>query len=264
VAGSGTVYAGDRIETSGAPSTIRLSAGPRVDLAPGSAASVHADRLVLASGAAVVRPSGAFRVDANDLQILPEAPDATVGRASVAYVGAGRVQISAEGASYQVKSAEGVLLARVAPGRQLVFAPKSNNSSAMMQINGKIESSGGDYYLTDSAASVRFKLVGQGLDKYVGKKVAVTGNRLTGGGDRVAVTKVEEDDDDRAAGAIVGGAAGAGAGAGAAGAGAAAGAAGAVGASTTAIVAGVGIAAGAATAGTFAYQAITNDDTISN
>ena len=290
VAGTGTLRAGDHIVTDASGSTLRLDGGVRVDLSPRSAGSIFGDRLVLSAGAAVVRAQGAFGVEARGLTIQPEpGSSATVAAATVSYVDGRRVQVSATGGNYRVKNAQGVLVARVIPGRALLLAPQAGVNSRMV-LSGVIEASQGRYFLTDQTASVKFQLSGASLDRYAGKRVSVTGNLMEGvaGTDGaahvVAVQLVELAMQLEGAAAVAGsgagagaGAAGAGAGAGAAGAGAgAAGAgagaagAGAAGAAAgglagvgTGVLAGVGVAAAAGT-GLAIHQAVAGgDDTIS-
>lgn len=289
VAGNGTVRAGDQIATAGGGSTLRLEDGTRVDLSPRSAGEVHRDRLILASGTAAVRPQTGFGVEAASLTIRPEAGNSSLtSRATVTYLDGNRVQVSADGGNYQVKNRQGVLVARVMPGRALVLAPQAGVNSRMI-LSGVLETSRGRFFLTDQTAAVKFQLSGADLDRFSGKQVSVTGSLMEGvaGTDGaaqvVAVHLVElamqiegaaaaasssgaggagAGAGAGAAGAGAGGAAGAGAagaGAAGAGAGAAGAAAGGLAGMSTGVLAGVGVAAAAAT-GIAVKQVVADDD----
>lgn len=252
VAGTGTVQSGDEIRTAAAPSTVRLSSGTRLELAPRSAVSVYEGRAALVAGSAELRPGRGFELEASALRISAESPAAT--KAVVRQLEGGKVLVATSGGSYRVKNASGMLIARVLPGQPLLFAPGGEQEKNLI-LHGKLEAEGGNFFLTDETAAVRFQLRGQDLARFQGKRVQVHGKPGTGA-NTVEVTSISQTDDKKkaAAAAGAGGAAGA---AGAAGTAGAAGAAGAAAGISGAVVAGVGVAA--ATAVGVAVKAASGD-----
>lgn len=235
VPGSGSVAEGASLATNAAPSTLHLTGGVRLEMAPHSRGRVYQDRLMLEAGEASLE--GRYRVDSAGLQVQP-----TDGaRSAVAYETDGRLRVAALNGPVRV-SREGLLLAQVLPGKAILLSPKAGPGSPnTMSLVGTIEKRDNGLYLTDETAGITVKLQGGELDKYVGKKVRVAGRtdeaapRVAGIAATVKVDRVQP----------VGSAGKKTAAAGAAGGAAAAGA----GLSTTAIVVG-GIAVAGAVTGT--------------
>lgn len=176
VASSGTLHEGSSLATRNAASTLRLQNGARVDLAPASRSQVFADRLLLEQGALDLHSQKNYRVETRDFQILPDSPSA---RASVSLAADQTVSVAARQGSFRVANRQGVLLARVSPGRSLLFSPAPAPSSEML-LYGKLEKVEGDYFLTDQTSGVRAQIKGSDLDKHVGKKICVKGEAEAG------------------------------------------------------------------------------------
>lgn len=92
-------------------------------------------------------------------------------------VESGRSRISGPA---QVVNPQGVLLARIQPGRMLDFAP-SAASTAAVQVSGVLETQDSSYWVTDQLTQVRFQLKvndvesAKSLKPAVGTKVEVAG-----------------------------------------------------------------------------------------
>ncbi len=236
VPGSGSIENGAVFSTNAAGSTLHLNGGVRLDLAPHSRGRVYQDRLVLETGEASTE--GAYRVETGGLSVTAAAG----ARSAVGFESDGRLKVSAESGPVRVKNQSGLLLAQVLPGRGILLSPKVGGSAAnAMSLTGTVEKRENGLYLTDETAGITVRLKGSELDKFVGKKVRVSGKtddqapRMEGIAATVAVDRVQPvggSGKKKAAGATVGGAAAAG-----------------TGLSTTAVVVG-GIAVAGAVTGT--------------
>ena len=214
VPGSGSVQNGTALATNAAGSTLHLDGGVRLDLAPHSRGRVYQDRLVLESGEASLE--GAYRVDSSGLRVEP----ATGARSAVGYEADGRLRVSAASGPVRVSNGAGLLLAQVLPGRTVLLAPKAGGATNAMSLVGTIEKRDNGLFLMDETAGITVKLSGAELDKYVGKKVRISGKtdeqaqRLEGIAATVVVDRVQPAGSatkKKAAGAAAGGtAAGAG------------------------------------------------------
>lgn len=176
VAASGTLHEGSSLETRSAASTLRLHGGSRLDLAPASRGQVFADRLVLEHGAVELQSPKSYRVETRDFQIEADSiqPDSPAARASITMTADRKVSVSARQGSVRVANRQGVLLARLTPGRSLLFSPPPTPSSEML-LRGTVEKVEGGFFLTDETSGVRVQLVGPTVEKYAGKKVCVKG-----------------------------------------------------------------------------------------
>lgn len=210
VPGSGSVRNGASLATRAAGSTLHLEGGVRLDLAPHSRGRVYQDRLVLEAGEASVE--GAYRVDASELRVEPSAG----ARSAVGYEADGRLKVSAFSGPVRVASRSGLLLASVMPGRAVLLAPKAASAPSTMLLVGTIEKRENGWFITDETAGITVRLEGTELDKFVGKKVRVSGQtdeqapRLDGVAATVVVAKVQPLSGSRkkaAGGAAAGGAA---------------------------------------------------------
>jgi len=251
VAGNATLFEGSIVETWNTASELQLSTGARMQLAAESRGIIYRDRLVLEKG----ENQGNHPVEALSLRIRLADAGST---ARVSLSGRNLVQVAALNGAVKVANGNGVVLASLAAGSALSFEPQEAGAAAPSTLTGCLESAGGKLMLTDETSSVRFELLGGGLDRYAGSRVLVTGTVNPGSEDMntVRVTSLRQlakkcsTKSAAAAGAVAGGAATGGAAAGGAAAGAAV--------ATKAIIAGV-IVAGAA-AGTAIAAVKTGDD----
>jgi hypothetical protein len=239
MAGSGSVQNGAALATRSTGSTLHLEGGVRLDLAPNSRGRVYQDRLVLEQGEAAIE--GAYRVDTSELRVEPSAG----ATSAVGYQADGRLKVSAVSGPVRVANHAGLLLASVTPGRSVLLSPKANNAPNTMSLVGTIEKRENGLFLQDETAGITVRLQGTELDKFVGRKVRISGRtdeqapRLEGVAATVVVASVQPVGGAKkkaAAGAAAGGAAAAG------------------GLSTTAVVVGGIVVAGAVTGTTVAVN----------
>jgi hypothetical protein len=176
VAGSGTLKEGSEIKTPQS-ATVRLNGGSRIELGAKSEGRVHTDHFVLEAGSLDVRPASAYRVEAGAVLVETGALSAT----SVAVDASRRVIVQSRTGTARVLNPEGVLLARVLPGRALVFDTRSAEKKRMA-LTGIVRKEGAEYSLTDSTAGVTVKLQGAAFDPFVNQAVNVCGTGVQEGG----------------------------------------------------------------------------------
>src|SRR3954471_24630923 len=116
-----TVLEGSTIETGKTSSVLHLIGGTRVELGLLSRGRVYRDRLMLEKGVADVKGSSPFRVEALSLRIAPSHRD---GYGRVAFVSEGTIEVAAVSGGLLVTSAEGAVVADLAPGMALAFQPQ--------------------------------------------------------------------------------------------------------------------------------------------
>jgi hypothetical protein len=246
--GTATLFDGNVIETNVSSSQLQLNNGVNVRLAAETRARVYESRLVLEKGIGQLE-STKYRIEAASLQVEAVKPGAT---ARVQVTGPARVVVAARDGSVRVSNGDGVLIARLDSGREMVFEPQEGGAAALTKVSGILALKDGKFILVDRITNVTMQLQGAGLEAEVGNLVEITGTvdsaapTVAGASQIINVTSVKRLTK-RA------GAAGA-AGAGAAGAGAAGAAAG--GLATGAIVAIVG---GVVAAGTLIGLAAEHD-----
>lgn len=143
---SASVFDGSTVETVDVSTQVRMMQGARADLDRNSRLRVYEDRLVVPAGS-------------------------------------GRVRVQAASEAVRVENAQGVLLARVFPGRSLLFDASAVRDRSLTRVAGTLERVDGRYQITDETSQTSFEILAQGpagarLKALVGQRVAVTG-RLT-------------------------------------------------------------------------------------
>src|ERR1700691_758164 len=246
VRGTATLFDGNTIETNISSSQLKLNNGVSLRLAAETRARVYDSRLVLEKGIGQLE-STKYRIEAASLRVEADQPGAT---ARVQLAGPARVVVAARDGSVRVSNGDGVLIARLYSGREMVFEPQEAGAATLTKVSGILALKDGKFILVDRITNVTMELRGTGLEAEVGNLVEVTGTvdsaapTVAGASHIVDVTSVKRlTKSARAAGAAGAGAAGAGAGAAAAG-----------GLSTGAIVAIVGGVAAAGTLGGLAAE----------
>jgi hypothetical protein len=205
IRGNSTVFEGSLIETTAARSTVGLG-GSQITLLPNSSVRVYRDRTVLESGSELMRNGEAHTIEAATLQIASAGTDGVV---LVAMGGPKNIKVFASSGSAQVRTATGVLLARLSPGMGLAFTPQAGAATAI-QMMGVLEFTDSKYFLTDATSKTRVELRGLDLVKFKGKGVLVVGSVIfgataTGGASQVIqVTKIELTSESRKAAGLVG------------------------------------------------------------
>ncbi|MFB3779335.1 MAG: hypothetical protein ACE141_17085 [Bryobacteraceae bacterium] len=171
VRGNATLFDGTLLETTGTASLVNLKDGPRMQLGVTSRGKVHTDRLVLEKGESRLEGSGRYRIEARDLQVLPESP-ATAAR--VVLRGSEKVAVEALAGSVRVTTEDGVLLARLESGTALEFEPQAAGATPPVSVTGCLTGNLGTFLLSDETAKVAFELRGRDLSQYAGQRVAIT------------------------------------------------------------------------------------------
>jgi hypothetical protein len=240
VRGTATLFDGNVIETNISSSQLRLHSGVSLRLAAESRARVYESRLVLEKGIGQLESTN-YRIEAASLQVEADKPGAT---ARVQLTGPKRLVVAAWDGAVRVSNSDGVLIARLESGREMVFEPQEGGAAALTKVSGILALKDGKFILIDRVTNVTMQLQGSGLEAEVGNLVEVTGTvdaatpTVAGASQIIDVTGIKRLTKRAAA------AGAAGAGAGAAGAGAAA-----AGLSTGAVVAIVGGVVAAGTLG---------------
>ena len=251
-----TLFDGNMLETAAVRSEVQLSNGTRVTLTPESRAKLFRNRTILEKGSSEVKNAGKYEVSALGMTMVPQSKDTVM---QVAMNRPQHVSVSALVGAVEVRSASGMLIARVMPDMALEFDPQVAGAATASHLTGCMVDKAGKYFLTDETTNLTVEVQGNGVEKAVGSRVELIGSTIPGATPGSGATQLVSATDinklgacgKKKAAAAAGGAAAGGAAAGGAAAGAAAGGAAAAGAaaglSAGAIVAVVG---GVAVAGT--------------
>jgi len=175
VQGNATLLEGSVVETRSMPSVLRLQGGAQMTIGSASRGTVYGDRLVLERGEGRLEGARQYRIEASTLQVLP---DSSATAARVAYGQPGKITVAALTGSVQVTTANGVLLARLAPGMVREFEPQAAGASASVSVAGCVAASEGLILLKDDTANLSFELRGQDLARYEGQRVAISATPL--------------------------------------------------------------------------------------
>jgi hypothetical protein len=170
VTGNATLLEGSTIETAQAVTSLELLSGAKFRLQPDSKGRIFGDHAVLERGAGSLEKSTGFHVEARGLSIRPETADAT---GSVALLANQRIQVSALTGSFRVLNAQGMVVARLRPGTALAFQPQG--PQGLTRVQGVLQVKSGHYLITDETTNVTVEVIGEGLDKEVGRRVDLTG-----------------------------------------------------------------------------------------
>jgi hypothetical protein len=249
VRGNATLFDGNVIETNVSSSQLQLNNGVSLRLAAETRARVYESRLVLEKGIGQLE-STKYRIEAAGLQVEADRPGAT---ARVQLTGPKRVVVAARDGAVHVSNSDGVLIARLASGREMLFEPQEGSATTVTKVSGILALKDGKFIVVDRVTNVTMQVQGTGLEAEVGNLVEITGTvdasapTVPGASQVINVTSIKRLTKGKREAVA--------AGAGAAGGGAAAGAA-AGGLSTGAIVAIVG---GVAAAGTIIGLAAAHD-----
>lgn len=116
VTGNANVFDGTELQTTIAPSDVRLRNGVDVRLATRSAGTVFNDRVVLRQGAVRITNFGSYAVKASQLQIEADSPET---QAVVRMTGK-KIEVASLGGTLKVTDG-GAMLTRVASGTKVFF-----------------------------------------------------------------------------------------------------------------------------------------------
>lgn len=174
VSGNATLFEGATVETRAGSSKLLLEDGAQMQLDPQSRGRIYKDRLVLerGSGRLVQGPSGT--IEARQLQVLSASGN---GHVLVKLGDKGQVQVAASNGTAEVKTAGGLLLARLNAGGVLTFEPQAATAMPPYQVEGCLLAREGAFLLDDVTSNVRFELRGENLAQYSGRYVQITASQ---------------------------------------------------------------------------------------
>ena len=171
VRGSATLFDGNVIETGNSSSELRLNNDVSLRLASQTRAQVFTSRLVLENGIGQV-DSPNFPVQAAGLQIETGQAGAS---ARVQVTGPKQVVVASRSGEVLVSNAGGVLIARLANGREMTFEPQEGQAAAQTRVSGILALKNGKFIVVDRITNVTMQVQGAGLEAEVGKLVEITG-----------------------------------------------------------------------------------------
>ena len=243
---NGTLFEGSIVETASARSVLQLGK-LQLTLLPMSRAKIYRGRTVLEKGSELVSGAEKHVVEAFGMRIAASTATSSV---QVQIPAPGRVDVAARDGGAEVHNSSGILVASLRAGMSLAFEPQENPKT--VKIAGTVVAANGRLFVVDITTNVTVELVGADLEKYVGKKVQISGEIVVDAKPLAPATQVVRVSSAKIAGAA--GATGRAAGAAGGAAGAASTAVGISGAAIGAIVGGVAVSGtviGLAAAGTF-------------
>jgi hypothetical protein len=175
IRGNSTIFEGSTIESAASRVVIQLHS-TEVTLSPQSRVTVFRDHSVLQSGALLLKDSGAYLVDAAGLRINSRGNSYV----QVQINGPSQVLVGARRGMAEVHSAAGVQVATLHAGMALNLTPQAAETESNMSVTGCVERQGERYLVTDETSQVTVELQGPDVASYAGRRVAITGSRLTG------------------------------------------------------------------------------------
>lgn len=189
VRGTATLFDNTPVETSDFAATLRLEKGTEIKLGAGSSSMLFHDRLVLSRGETQLTSATPFEIEANGFRISPNTPNST----GIVTLNSRRdVEVGALQGGLRVTDSSGVLVAKVDPGASVSFPaePRAQDSSAPPtalhappeSINdiGLLSLENGRFYLTSTLSGIKYEISRNGLSKYVGDKVVLSGTVVSG------------------------------------------------------------------------------------
>jgi hypothetical protein len=176
VQGNANVEAGNVVASLAAEVRVRLSNGASAFLTPSSVARFDGKSVELQSGGGVFANSGNYPVNAVGFNIRPEG-----GSKAQLYLDKGQLQVGAVGGPVSISNREGILVARVMPGKALAVTPAPTNDRTST-MTGTLRQSEGRWLLRDEATSVESELRGSMPNGLAGKRVVVTGKASASNG----------------------------------------------------------------------------------
>jgi hypothetical protein len=191
VHGNSTLFQGSLIQAGSATSDLMFPGGSNLLLQPDSAVKVYREYALLQRGAVIQR--GSHELIADGLRIYSLSPQ---GAIVVGMKDKSHLEVAAQGGAAEVRTAAGVLLARLETGKAMGFtvqdSPQAPTASAttsgqaapepgtQLTLHGIVRKDHagryGHYLLTDIATKVTYELQGPGLDELVGAQVEVIGS----------------------------------------------------------------------------------------
>ena len=176
VTGNASLFEGSEVVTEEASSKLRLNGGARLELGAGSQLRVFANRAVLERGAGQVQGPAAYSLQALTLRV-------TAGPKAITRVrldGSNAILVSAFNGPVRVSNAAGVLVATVAPGRNLRFQPDAAEPDSF-EVSGCLLRKDGRLIVVDGISNQIFEVRGAAdLTGKLGNRVTVKGREVPG------------------------------------------------------------------------------------
>ena len=175
VQGNATLFEGTTVETSAVSSSLWLKAGGQVVVGAASRSQIFTDRMVLEKGEGKMEYAPGYRLEAQNLRILPDSKGAG---AQVVVREPGRVSVTALTGQVRVTTSDGLLLARLEPGRSLEFQPQAAGAAAQLALYGCVSAADAHFFLAEQTANLNFELSGDDLARFVGHRVEIVATEL--------------------------------------------------------------------------------------
>jgi hypothetical protein len=169
--GNASLFEGDTLATAHAPSHVKLNNGVQIRLAADSRVKVYQGRTILEKGIAELESFEDYELHASTLRISSAAPKT---RVHVRLTGANVIVASVAG-TVHVTNAQGVLVASMNPGRELLFDTQVAGGTAETKITGCLVQKTGKFTIMDQTTNIIMEVEGDGLASEVGNQVEVTG-----------------------------------------------------------------------------------------
>jgi len=176
VDGNATLFDGSVVQTDLASAALRVNRDVRITLSTDTRGTLRRDRLVLQKGTGEMTLPAHFQIEANGLHVTGDQP---ASRALVTVQNSDRIEVAALSGSLQVLGPNGLVLAKINPGRSMSFSMATSTSTSAFSSRGMLSVENGHYYLTASDTNVKYEIFGKNLAKYVGDKVLVSGTVTT-------------------------------------------------------------------------------------
>jgi len=186
---------GSVVRAANAPARLEMTNGARLTLSTSSVAKVFADRVVLESGIILLNQHPMLPVQADGFLVRATGPSA---QALVERRSAKEIEVSAVRSGVQVLDPQGVLLARVMPGKPLTFEPSTDGAAPASQVRGKLLQEDGKFVLQDDLTHLQVELRGDNLGRFVNHRVEASGLAERGTGkeaQRILVSRLNLADD---------------------------------------------------------------------
>ena len=171
VQGNASLFDGSEVTTIDASSKLRIRNGARLELGTGSDVRIFANHAVLERGAGQVQGAPAYPLEALKMRISGEVPKAI---ARVRVEGTEAIVVSAVNGPVRVLNPAGVLVASIAPGRNLRFEPQAA-ASDNFEITGCLLKKMGKVIIVDQTTTQVFELRGVSANDQLGNRVQVKG-----------------------------------------------------------------------------------------
>lgn len=184
IQGNANLEAGSIVKALSAEVRVKLTGGATATLVPGSEAQFDGQAMELRAGGGVIANAGSYPVGAIGFRVQPRS-----GARTQLYLQNGRLQVGSSGGEVRVSNREGILLARVMPGRPLALSPAASNDRTST-MTGALRQESGRWMVRDEVTNVEAELRGSNPAQFAGQRVEVTGTASAASGREGQVIEV--------------------------------------------------------------------------